>query len=123
MPDKGLSQRQQNEQGRRILYELSFDQFERDVVAVMSGALAAGGFDPQRDIAGMTINRWPHGYAYEYNELYDPHHWTSENGPHQLGAARIGRISIANSDASAMAYVNGAFDAAYRAVNEQLGLS
>jgi spermidine dehydrogenase len=123
VPDKGLSQRQQNEQGRRILYELSFDQFERDVVAVMSGALAAGGFDPQRDIAGMTINRWPHGYAYEYNELYDPHHWTSENGPHQLGAARIGRISIANSDASAMAYVNGAFDAAYRAVNEQLGLS
>ncbi|MBT3428585.1 MAG: NAD(P)/FAD-dependent oxidoreductase [Gammaproteobacteria bacterium] len=123
VPDKGLSQREQNEQGRRILYELTFDDFERDIVAVMSAALADGGFDAQRDIAGITVNRWPHGYAYEYNELYDPHHWTSENGPHQLAAARIGRISIANSDASAMAYVNGAFDAAYRAVNEQLGLS
>ncbi len=36
------------------------------------------------------------------------------------GAAQIGRISIANSDASAYAYVNGAIDAADRAVNEQI---
>jgi len=123
VPDKGLSQREQNEQGRRFLYELTFDDFEHDIVAVMDGSLSRGGFDAQRDIAAITVNRWPHGYAYEYNELYDPHHWTSENGPHQLGAARIGRISIANSDASASAYVDGAFDAAYRAVNEQIGLS
>lgn len=47
----------------------------------------------------------------------------SENGPHQLGAARIGRIFIANSAASAMADVNGAFDAAYRAVNEQFDVT
>ena len=81
---------------------------------------AAGGFDPARDIEAITVNRWPHGYAYEYNELFDPHDWTPENGPHILGARQIGRISIANSDASAYAYVNGAFDAADRAVNEQL---
>jgi spermidine dehydrogenase len=122
-PDQGLSGREQHVQGRHDLYELCFDDFERDIVAVMSGALEGGGFDAQRDIAGITVNRWPHGYAYEYNELFDPHDWSPSNGPHQLGAARIGRISIANSDAAASAYVNGAFDAAYRAVNEQLGLS
>lgn len=123
VPDQGLSERDQHVQGRRDLYELSFDDFERDIVSVMSGALDGGGFDAQRDIAGITVNRWPHGYTYEYNELFDPHDWSPSNGPHQLGAARIGRISIANSDASALAYVNGAFDAAYRAVNEQLGQS
>ncbi|MEZ5982473.1 MAG: hypothetical protein R3C54_09215 [Parvularculaceae bacterium] len=38
------------------------------------------------------------------------------------GRAPIGRISIANSDSSAYAYVNGAFDAAVRAVGEQLSV-
>jgi spermidine dehydrogenase len=33
----------------------------------------------------------------------------------------MGRISIANSDAEAFAYVNGAMDAAVRAVDEQIG--
>jgi len=38
-------------------------------------------------------------------------------------AAQIGRISIANADAAAYAYVNGATDAANRAINEQLKVS
>ena len=33
--------------------------------------LGPGGFDPARDIATITVNRWPHGYAYEYNSLWD----------------------------------------------------
>ena len=81
-----------------------------------------GGFDPARDIAALTVNRWPHGYAFEYNEYSDPPEYSSDNGPHIAGRARIGRISIANSDASAYAYVDGAIDAAHRAVNEQLAL-
>jgi spermidine dehydrogenase len=31
--------------------------------------LGAGGFDPATDIIAITVNRWPHGYAYEYNPL------------------------------------------------------
>jgi spermidine dehydrogenase len=122
-PDQGLSEREQHVQGRRDLYAMTFDDLERDIVGAMSGALEGGGFDAERDVAGLTVNRWPHGYAYEYNELFDPHDWSPENGPHLLGAAQIGRISIANSDASAFAFVNGAFDAAHRAVNEQIGMS
>ena len=120
VPDQGLTEREQHVQGRRDLYEMTFDDLERDIVGAMSGALEGGGFDAERDIAGLTVNRWPHGYAYEYNELFDPPEWSPEFGPHIAGAAQMGRISIANSDASAYAYVNGAFDAAVRAVNEQL---
>ena len=122
-PDQGLSAREQNRQGRRALYELAFDDFEDNIVSVMDGALSGGGFDAGRDIAAITVNRWPHGYSWEYNDLWDPPEWNPNNGPHLSGAAQIGRISIANSDASAYAFVNGAFDAADRAVNEQLGVS
>jgi spermidine dehydrogenase len=116
----GLTEREQHKAGRQALYETSFADLERDIVRQMSGALEGGDFDAERDIAALTVNRWPHGYAYEYNELYDPSDWNRFNGPHQAGAAQIGRISIANSDASAYAYVDGAIDAANRAVNEQL---
>jgi spermidine dehydrogenase len=120
VPDRGLSAREQHIAGRRRLFEMSFDDFERGIVRQMNGALSAGGFDAERDIAAITVNRWPHGYAYEYNDYSDPADWGRDKGPHIQGRAQIGRISIANSDAAAYAYVNGAIDAADRAVNEQL---
>jgi spermidine dehydrogenase len=80
---------------------MSFDDFERRIMRQMNGALAPGGFDADRDIAAITVNRWPHGYAYEYNEFSDPPGKNRENGPHIAGRAQIGRISIANSDAQA----------------------
>ena len=75
-----------------------------------------------KDIAAITVNRWPHGYAYEYNDLSDPEGWGPDAGPHIIGRSQLGRISFANSDASAFAYVNGAFDAGIRAVKEQLNV-
>ncbi len=101
---------------------MSFDDYEDLILEQLEGALSRGGFDAERDIAGITVNRWPHGYAYEYNDLYDPPEFGPDNGPHIQGRAQIGRISIANSDASAYAYVNGAIDAADRAVNEQVAM-
>jgi spermidine dehydrogenase len=120
VPDQGLVARQQHVLGRRRLYEMTWDDFENGIVDQMQGALAPGGFDAERDIAAITVNRWPHGYAYEYNDYADPADYGPGKGPHIAGRAQIGRISIANSDASAFAYVNGAIDAAVRAVDEQL---
>ena len=119
-PDKGLNARQQCIAGRTRLYEMSFADFEKKIINQMSGALSGGGFDAERDIAAITVNRWPHGYAYEYLDYSDPVEFNPQNGPHIAGRAQIGRISIANSDASAYAYLTGAIDAADRAVNEQL---
>ncbi len=120
VPDQGLKAREQHRLGRRALYEMTWDDFEDGIVAQMQGALAPGGFDAERDIAAITVNRWPHGYAYEYNDYADPPDFGPDKGPHIAGRAQIARISIANSDASAYAYVNGAIDAAHRAVAEQL---
>ena len=48
----------------------------------------------------ITVNRWPHGYAYFYVMLDDPD-WPEGQAPHEIGRAQFGRISIANSDAEA----------------------
>ena len=119
VPDQGLTEREQHVAGGARMLRMSFADYETQIIRQLSGALGGGGFDAERDIAAITVNRWPHGYAYEYNELYDPPEWNPNNGPHLLGARQLGRISIANSDAAAYAYVNGAIDAACRAVNEQ----
>jgi spermidine dehydrogenase len=123
VPDKGLNAREQHRLGRRRLYEMTWNDFETPIVGQLQGALARGGFDAARDIAAITVNRWPHGYAYEYNDYSDPPEYGRDRGPHVTGRAPIGRISIANSDASAYAYVDGAIDAAWRAVNEQTSAS
>ncbi len=119
-PDMGLTDMEQNRAGRERIYQMSYDDHEELLLEQLNGALAGGGFDAERDIAAITINRWPHGYAHEYNDLHDPADFSPYKGPHIAGRTQIGRISIANSDSSAYAYVNGAIDAADRAVNEQI---
>jgi spermidine dehydrogenase len=119
-PGKGMDARTQNRLGRHRMLELTFEDYERAMRQQAADALAGGGFDPARDILGITVNRWPHGYAYEYNDLYDPPAWNRYQGPHIEARQPFGRISIAGSDAEAFAYVNGAIDAAWRAVKERI---
>jgi len=115
----GLPARSQHRAGRADMLATTFETFERNLRDQLARALADGGFDPARDIAGITVNRWPHGYAYEYNSLWDPA-WPEDQQPCVIGRQRFGRISIANSDAGAYAYANCAIDQAYRAVSEVL---
>jgi len=58
--------------GRIQLYSTPFETYERNIRDQLARMLAPGGFDPARDILEITLNRWPHGYAYEYNSLFDP---------------------------------------------------
>ena len=80
------------------------------------------GASAARDIEAITVNRWPHGYAYEYNPLWDPD-WPVGQRPCDIARRRFGRIAIANSDAAAAAYTDQAIDQAYRAVQELVATS
>jgi len=113
----GLSERDQNRAGQIDIFNTTFETFERKIRDQLARSLGPGGFDPARDITAITVNRWPHGYAYEYNQLFDPE-WPEAERPHVIGRARHGRITIANSDAGAAAYTDSAIDQAYRAVAE-----
>ena len=105
--------------GRHQLLSMSFEDIEAATLSQLEGMFGATGFNAETDVEAITANRWAHGYAYEYMELHDPV-WPEGEAPHELGRAPIGRISIANSDSEAHAYVQSAIDAAIRAVDEVL---
>ena len=113
----GLPQREQHRAGRAELLRTPFSTFERNIRDQLGRMLGSAGFDPARDIEGITVNRWAHGYAYGYNPLFDPD-WAEEEKPWVVGRKPFGRIAIANSDAAATAYTDAAIDQAFRAVNE-----
>lgn len=113
----GLTVREQQIAGRWELFTTKYETFEKNIREQLARVLGGGGFDPARDIEAITVNRWPHGYAYEYNSLYDPD-FAPEEQPCVIGRQQFGHISIANSDAGAFAYTNEAIDQGYRAVQE-----
>jgi spermidine dehydrogenase len=115
----GLSEHEQNKAGRAELLATPFATFERNIREQLARVLGAGGFDPARDIEAITVNRWPHGYAAEFNPLFEPV-LPPEQQRQVIARARFGRIAIANSDAGAAAYTDSAIDQAHRAVGELL---
>ena len=117
----GLSRRDQHRAGRNELLTTSFDTFEYHIRDQLTRILGPTGFDDERDILGITVNRWPHGYAYSYNPLFDPQEWaytTTADRPAVIGRQPIGRITIANADAAASPHTDAAINEAYRAVSE-----
>jgi spermidine dehydrogenase len=115
----GLDERAQNRAGRADVLGTSFETFERNIRGQLGRSLSPGGFDPAEDITAITVNRWPHGYAYEYNSLFDPD-WAPGQAPNEIGRKRFGQIAIANSDSGAGAYTSVAIDQAHRAVHDLL---
>jgi spermidine dehydrogenase len=114
----GHPARDQHRIGRGELFMTPFEAIERNVRDELGRALSGGGFDPARDISEITVNRWPHGYAYEYNSLWDPFWLEGTETPCEVARRPFGRIAIANADAGAYAYTDCAIDQAYRAVGE-----
>jgi spermidine dehydrogenase len=114
----GKPSREQHTAGRIELYNTTFETMERKIREQMARTLGAGGFDPARDIAAITVNRWPHGYAYEYNSLWDTFWLEGGETPCEVARKPYGRIAIANADAGAYAYTDEAINQAWRAVGE-----
>jgi spermidine dehydrogenase len=114
----GRPSREQHTLGRIELFTTEFETIERNIRDQLARTLSNGGFDPARDIAAITVNRWPHGYAYEYNSLWDKFWLEGTETPCEVARKPLGRIAIANADAGAYAYTDEAINQAWRAVNE-----
>jgi spermidine dehydrogenase len=118
--NSGLTGREQRRLGRFELLATTFEFIERNVRSQLAAMLSAGGFDPARDIKGITVNRWAHGYSYWYNPLFDRVYEDDddERYPHMRARKRFGRVAIANADAGASAMFESAIEQAHRAVTE-----
>ena len=117
-PEQPISARGQLRIGRHKIYSTPFSRYEQQIRDQLQSLLGKHGFNHETDIRAITVNRIPHGYAYAYLALDDPE-WPEGQAPHEIGRAQFGRISIANTDSEAIALMDAAFDAAWRAVQEQ----
>jgi spermidine dehydrogenase len=115
----GLPTKEQHRIGRAELFTTSFATFEHHVRDQLGRMFGAGGLDPGKDILAITVNRWPHGYAYSYSTLVDPE-WPEGKEPHVVGRQRFGRVAIANADSGADAETSVAIAQALRACRDVL---
>jgi spermidine dehydrogenase len=101
---------------RKTLFGLKIEDYERHIKSDLTRMLGPGGFDAERDIAAITVNRWSHGYSYGPNTLMEP----EDVGQRSMERARspVGRVTIAGSDAGWDPYAHSAFEQAFRAVAE-----
>jgi spermidine dehydrogenase len=123
MSSPGKPRKEQHRLGRAELLSTTFETFERNIRDQLARMLGAGGFDAARDIVDITVNRWPHGYAYTYNSLFEPLEWVftnSEKRPNVIARQPYGLIAIANSDAGASPHTDTALWEAHRAVGDVL---
>jgi len=109
-------------EGRRRLLSTPFSVFEDHVKSQLDQALGKAGFDAGKDITAITVNRWPHGYSYSNDLLWEPDWPSEESKPWVIGRQQFGRIAIANSDAGAAADTNSAITHGIRAANEMLAI-
>jgi spermidine dehydrogenase len=117
-PNRGLDARTQFRLGQARLLDMTFADFEDRIRDELDRMLGPGGFSSARDIVAITVNRWPHGYGYVANSLYDEDDYESVL---ERARQKAGRVAIANSDAGGDAYAHLAIAEAARAVAELKG--
>jgi spermidine dehydrogenase len=98
------------EQYREARYQMlarQFSDYESDIRTHLSGMLPSQHFQFDRDVAGITINRWAHGYTV-----------AGPAGTAKIGRQPFGRIAIANADSAPAADALEAMMMGHRAVLE-----
>jgi spermidine dehydrogenase len=108
----GRSTEEQGNLGRAELLGTSFRQYERRIREQFTEMFAASGFDAQRDIAGIILNRWGHAYLSPQPGFF----FGREGRPaprETLRKAPFGRIAFANTDLA------GAMDHRYSILEAQ----
>ncbi|MDY0068131.1 MAG: NAD(P)-binding protein [Steroidobacteraceae bacterium] len=98
--------------------ELTEADYRKDLETKLQRVLGPYGFDADKDIEGMIVNRFGHGMAGGMNSLFDPEPPRPDQEHFVTARRRFNLIAIANSDASGVALTQAAIDQANRAVNE-----
>lgn len=114
----GLSVYDQGVQGRNTLFSTPFAEYERQIRAQMVRMFGATGFDPERDIAGLILNRWGHARL-----VQQPGFYFGTNGhtpPRKVVEAGFGRIAIGHSELNGHQSWTGGVTQGYRAAEQVL---
>ena len=115
----GDSTEEQGHRGRGEMLSTSFRDYERRIRQQFTEMFGGAGFEAERDIAGIVLNRWGHAYLNP-----QPGFFFGKDGKpaprDALRAAPFGRITFANTDlAGAMDHRYSILEA-HRAVGQLL---
>jgi spermidine dehydrogenase len=111
----GLPARVQVARGRAELLSTSYPEFERKIYAQMLKLFAASGFNPERDVAGLILNRWGHAYSVPVPGFFGG---ASGRAPRDIIRDRHGRIAFAHSELVGWQHWGTAADEGRRAFNQ-----
>ncbi len=119
--EPGLPAAEQFRAGRNKLFGLPFETFERNAREQLGRMLGPAGFDPAEDILAITVNRWPHGYAYSVDPAsgdvaWWPEAWDHAQRPWVNARQRVGNIAFAGTDSASNAMSEAAIEEAWRSV-------
>lgn len=92
----GLPVKEQGDRGREELLSTSYYDYELRIRKQMVRLFGMAGFDPKKDIAGIVLNRWTHGYVNPQPGFY----FGGEEGraPRDVIRARFGRIAFCHAE-------------------------
>jgi spermidine dehydrogenase len=93
----GQSTEEQGNRGRGEMLATSFRDYERRIREQFTEMFAGSGFDADRDIAGIILNRWGHAYLSPQPGFFFGR--DGRTAPREvLRNAPFGRIAFANTD-------------------------
>jgi spermidine dehydrogenase len=84
--------------GRAELLSKSYSQYENEIVGQMNDMFSAYGFDAQRDIAGIVLNRWGHAYISPQPGFHFGR--DGKDAPKEVVRRGFGRIQFGHSELS-----------------------
>jgi spermidine dehydrogenase len=106
--------------GRAELLSTPYREYERRIRQQLTAVFGGSGFDADRDVAGLVLNRWGHAYLSP-----QPGFFFGQDGqpaPGEVLRLRpVGRIAFANSDLSGIMDHRASILEADRAVRQLAG--
>lgn len=103
--------------GRAELVATSYSSYERQIKEMFTTMFGGVGFDANRDIAGIVLNRWGHAYLAAQPGFF----FGSDGNPAPGEVLRnqpVGRIAFANSDVTGIMDHRASIQEAHRAVTQ-----
>lgn len=110
----GLAVHEQGVKGRLELLSTSFAQYEVRIRTQLQRLFGPAGFDAKRDIAGIILNRWGHGYVNPEPGFYFGAQ--GEKAAPDLLREPFGRIAFAHSEFNGLQHWAGAVEEGQRGV-------
>ena len=111
----GLPARTQCAMGRAELLGTSYAAYEKKIRDQMLKLFGAAGFDPERDVAGLILNRWGHAYSVPYPGFYGG---AAGKAPRDTIRRAYGRVAFGHSELDGLQHWGPAADEGRRAYTQ-----